>query len=347
MEGIKRSLKNFGLPRIIIILFFIFLCVVAAVSGLDLKALIGNIVNRLIMDGILVLAMVPGILCGIGLNFGISLGIIGGLLGACIAIEFGLAGFAAFVVALAGSIVISSFIGVGYGAALNRMKGNEMTVSTYVGFSIVALMCIGWLVLPFNSSTMRWPMGKGLRNTISLADSFGGVLNEWGKFELFGIVIPTGGLLFFALCCFLVWLFLRSKTGVAMAAVGNNPKFAEASGISVNKMRIVGTTLSTVLAAVGILVYSQSFGFIQLYNAPKMMAYSSIAAILIGGASSNKAKISHVVLGAILFQGLLVVGMTVCNDVFDVPNLSEIMRVIISYGIIVYALTRAGGGQRG
>lgn len=346
MENIKRSVKNFGVPRIIIILFFFALFIVAAVNGLDIKLLISNIINRLVMDGVLVLAMVPGILCGIGLNFGISLGIIGGLLGACISIEIGLTGFAAFAVALAFSILISSFIGIGYGATLNRMKGNEMTVSTYVGFSVVALMCIGWLVLPFHSPTMRWPMGSGLRNTISLADSFENILNNWGKFDIAGITIPTGGLLFFGLCCFLLWLFLRSKTGISMSAVGSNPRFAEASGISVNRMRIVGTTISTVLAAIGILVYSQSYGFIQLYNAPKMMAYSCIAAVLIGGASATKAKIGHVILGTILFQGLLVMGMTVCNDIFDVPNLSEIMRVIISYGIIVYALTRVGGGQR-
>ena len=79
MENIKRSVKNFGVPRIIIILFFFALFIVAAVNGLDIKLLISNIINRLVMDGVLVLAMVPGILCGIGLNFGISLGIIGGL----------------------------------------------------------------------------------------------------------------------------------------------------------------------------------------------------------------------------------------------------------------------------
>ena len=66
--------------------------------------------------------------------------------------------------------------------------------------------------------------------------------------------------------CFLVWLFMRSKTGMAMTAAGANPMFAKAAGINVNKMRLIGTTISTVLAAVGILVYAQGFGFMQLYN---------------------------------------------------------------------------------
>ena len=68
---------------------------------------------------------------------------------------------------------------------------------------------------------------------------------------------PRGLLLFFLLCCFVVWLFSRTKTGIAMSAAGANPRFAEASGINVNTMRTIGTILSTVIAAVGIVIYSQ------------------------------------------------------------------------------------------
>ena len=53
-----------------------------------------------------------------------------------------------------------------YGLLLNRLKGSEMSVTTYVGFSVVSLMCIAWLVLPFKSPIMTWPLGNGLRTTI-------------------------------------------------------------------------------------------------------------------------------------------------------------------------------------
>ena len=49
-----------------------------------------------------------------------------------------------------------------------------------------------------------------------------------------------------------------------MSAAGANPRFAEATGLNVDKMRIIGTMLSTMLGAVGIIVYAQSFGFIQV-----------------------------------------------------------------------------------
>ena len=346
MERVKQAYKDFGLARTIILVFFLLLCTVVLARGLNFKDLFSSVLGRLPMDGVLVLAMVPGILCGIGLNFGISLGLIGGLLAMCISIEMGLVGWPAFLVAILLAVFFSSFIGYGYGSALNRMKGSEMTVSTYVGFSIVALMCIGWAVLPFKNPSIRWPMGDGLRNTIELGASIGGILDTWGAFKIFGVTIPTGGILFFVMMCLLVWLFLRSKTGIAMQAVGQNPLFAEASGINVNRMRIVGTTLSTVIAAIGIITYSQSYGFMQLYNAPRMMAFQAVAAVLIGGASARKAKISNVVIGTILFQGILVMGIPVVNDVIKVQNLAEVIRIIMTNGIIIYALTREGGEAR-
>ena len=344
MEKIKRGLKSFGLPRIIILLFFVFLCVMAIVRDLNFPSLLSNVIARMPMDGVLVLAMVPGILCGIGLNFGVSIGIIAGLLGMTISMEMGATGLVGFAVAILISTVFSSLFGYGYGAALNRMKGSEMTVSTYVGFSVVALMCMGWALLPFKNNNMVYAMGAGLRPTIALDGYYNKILDDFGVFTVGGITIPTGSILFLLGMCFLVWLFLRSKTGIAMRAAGQNPLFAEASGISVNKMRIVGTVLSTVIGGIGIIVYSQSYGFMQLYNAPRLMAFSAIAAVLIGGASANKASISNVLLGVFLFQGILVLGLPVVNDVFQVQNLSEIMRIIITNGIIIYALTRVKGG---
>ena len=135
-----------------------------------------------------------------------------------------------------------------------------------------------------------------------------------------------------------------SAQGKAMSAAGSNPVFARASGINVDKMRVTGTAISTSLAAVGIIVYAQAFGFLQMYNAPQMMGFACVAAVLIGGASTARAKISNVLIGTFLFQGLLVVAPPVMNNVFKGTDISDIMRIIISNGIIIYALTKAKGG---
>ena len=164
-------------------------------------------------------------------------------------------------------------------------------IATYIGFSSVALMCIMWLILPFKSEDMIWAYGgSGLRTTIS-------VENYWHKaFEkMLGIhseLLPVGEIIIFIVFAFLVWIYFRTKSGLAMKAVGDNEKFANATGVNINKMRVESVVMSTVLAAIGIIIYEQSFGFVQLYLAPFYMAFPAIAAILIGGGSVNKASIT-------------------------------------------------------
>lgn len=361
-ERLKNFYKAVGLPRLIIFAFFIIVLASAGIYGLGLPALMGNVFRRWGMYGVLVLAMVPSIQCGNGPNFGVSLGIVCGLFGSLVAIELDIANLPMFdsnpqlgawlslLFAMVLSGGIAWIVGVGYGALLNRVKGSEMTVSTYVGFSIIAFMNILWVTLPFNNGDIKWPIaGEGARNTITLENSFSEILNNTLGFSLFGtrdtgMYVPTGLLLFFFLMCFLVFMFMRSKKGKAMSAAGANPVFARASGINVDKMRILGTAMSTALGAIGIITYAQAFGFLQMYNAPLMMGFSCVAAVLIGGASTTQAKISNVIIGTFLFQGLLVVALPVANKVLAGTDLSDIMRMIISNGIIIYALTKAKGG---
>ncbi len=351
-EKLSSAYDNIGLPRIIITGFFLLMLFAAAPLGLSVPNLLSDSIRRWGMYGILVLAMVPAVQCGIGLNFGISLGIVAGLLGATLTIELGVANpWLAIITAMAVAIVLGALIGVGYGLILNKVKGSEMTVSTYVGFSAIAFMNMIWLALPFKDGQLIWPIGQqGMRNTISLDGSFGGVFNNFLDFSIGegvkALNIPTGLILFFLLVCFIVYLFMRSKTGMAMSAAGSNPIFTKASGINIDKMRIIGTALSTALAAMGIIVYAQSYGFLQLYNAPMMMGFHSVAAVLIGGASIKKAKISHVIIGAFLFQGILAVALPVANKILPEGNMSDVLRLIISNGIILYALSKSRGGNK-
>ncbi len=336
-----------GIPRVIIGMFFILLCFMTLWYDLSLPSLLSNTVVRMGMNAIMVLAMVPGIQCGISLNLGLPIGLVAGLIGGLLTIELEIPGVAGFLFAILVGVVIAIISGYLYAQLLNRLKGEEMSVTTYVGFSIVSLMCIAWLVLPFKSLKLRWPLGTGLRNTIGLdKTNFKHILNDFGAFSIGDFTVPTGLLLFVALCCFLVWLFSRSKTGVAMQAVGNNPRFAEAAGINVNKMRVIGTVLSTVLGAIGILVFSQSYGFMQLYTAPRQMGFVAASAILIGGATTSRCKISHVLIGTFLFQGVLTLGMPVANVLVPGSTISETLRILISNGIILYALTKSGGDSR-
>ena len=341
----RQLIDNFGLPRVIITGFLLLLFISAPIVGADLATQITNTINRFSWNAVLVLAMVPMIHSGCGLNFGLPLGIISGLLGATLSIELGFTGFASFVMAILISTPFALVLGGGYGWLLNKIKGGEMMVATYVGFSSVSFMCMMWLLLPYKSPTMVWGFaGKGLRTVISLEGFYDKALANFLQIDLnealcINLVIPTGSLLFFALLAFLMWAFLHTKTGPAMTAVGSNPAFAKAAGINVDKIRLISVVMSTWLGAVGILVYEQGFGFVQLYMGPFWMAMPAVAAILIGGASVNKASIANVIIGTFLYQGIVTMTPTVMNSAFHM-DMSEVIRIVVSNGMILYALTR-------
>ena len=341
-----QFVESFGLPRLIITAFLLLLLIMAPIVGADLPTQITNIIARFSWNGILVLAMVPMVHSGCGLNFGLPLGIISGLLGATLSVEFGFTGGLSFVMAILIATPFALIFGCGYGWLLNKIKGGEMMIATYVGFSSVSLMCMMWLVLPYKSPNMVWGLsGKGLRTTISLEGYYIDVLARILRIKIGNLEIPTGTLLFFALLALLMWAFLHTKTGTAMTAVGSNPTFAKAAGINVDKIRLLSVVMSTWLAAIGILVYEQGFGFIQLYMAPFYMALPAVSAILIGGASVNKASIMNVIIGTILFQGIVTMTPTVMNNMVHM-DMSEVIRIIASQGMILYALTRRSEGSK-
>ena len=116
-----------------------------------LDSSISDTLVRFGMNGVLVLAMVPMIQSGCGLNFGLPLGIIAGLLGATMSLEFNAVGFLGLFMAIALATPFALIFGWGYGQLLNRVKGGEMMIATYVGFSSVAFMCIMWLLLPYKN----------------------------------------------------------------------------------------------------------------------------------------------------------------------------------------------------
>jgi simple sugar transport system permease protein len=341
VRSVRQLVADFGWPRIIIFIFLVLLFVAAPIVRVRIDASLGDVLNRFGQNGLFVLAMVPMIQSGCGLNFGLSIGIIAGLLGATLSVQLGMTGFLGFFGAIAMAMPFAIVLGWLYGKLLNKVKGEEMTIAMYVGFAGVMFMCILWIMLPFTSPTMMWGYtGKGLRTTITVEGFWLRILNDFlavriGQFFVF----PTGLLAFVAFVCFLLWAFMKTKTGTAMTAVGSNPDYARAAGISIDRMRTISVILSTILGAMGILVYEQSFGFIQLYTAPLSVPLSAVAAILIGGASVNKANLVNVVVGAFLFQGLLTMTPSVINSALQ-TDMSEVLRIIISNGMILYALTR-------
>jgi simple sugar transport system permease protein len=70
------------------------------------------------------------------------------------------------------------------------------------------------------------------------------------------------------------------------------------------------------------------------------MAFPAVACILIGGASLTRATITNVIVGTTIFQTLLTIALPVLSQVAR-GDITEVLRMIISNGMILYALSRA------
>jgi simple sugar transport system permease protein len=340
---LTRIVKHLPIQTAIIGGLWILILIAGAARGQSLSGLLSDAIGRFCLWGLLVLSMVPSIQSGAGLNFALPIGIVCGLLAQVIMIESGFTGVLWLIMSVLPAVVFATILGYLNGRLLNAVKGSEMIIATYSGFSITFFFCILWMVLPFRNPNTGWMQGDGLRSTIELKQSGGAqIINNFLSFKVFGVSIPMGIILAVASACFLMWLFFRSKTGIAISSVGMNPLFARVNGINISKSRITASIISTVCAAVGIIIYSQGYGFISLYTAPLMMSFPAVACILIGGATTRRAGIIHVIIGTIIYQGLVTNGPPVLNSLFPDTELSETIRMIVQNGVILYALTLTG-----
>jgi len=272
-----------------------------------------------------------------------------GVLAMVMGMEMNLMGASFIIVSILIAIAIAAVFGYVYGKLMNAVKGSEMAIATYTGFAVTALFSMIWLVYPITNKSIGFFLGPGLRIIVNL-ETFAAnkILENLWSFNLFGVEIPTGTLLIFGLFALIVYLFFRSKTGVSISAVGMNPVFARATGVNVDRSRIIANMMSTCLGAVGVIVYAQGFGFAQFYDFPMLMAFPAVASVLVGGATAQRSKVINVIIGCFLFQGLLttappVVGRLLQDVEADITNP---VRFIVQFGVILYALTKMSGGEK-
>jgi simple sugar transport system permease protein len=335
MSGIRA-------PQVFIIGFLAVMLTAAFLLQIPLGPVLSDSMVRLVMNGVLVLSLMPMLNAGIGINYGLPVGACAGLLGLCLAVNFRWSGFPGFGGAMLFSLPTAVIFGFGYAKLLDRVKGREEVAATFVGFSFVSVMNFFWAVAPFQNPAMLWPIGgQGMRPSIGLKGSFSSVLNDLWVIHTGTFSIPVGLLLSYALFCALMGWFFETRLGRAIIATGENETFALLSGVDVGQARMVAVILSTLLGAWGMCVYAQSYGFIELYDAPLMMAFPAASAVLVGGSLARRTTVAQVVLGTYLFQTIYVLSGPVANELL-VPEVAEVLRMLIANSIILWALLHEG-----
>ena len=164
--------------------------------------------------------------------------------------------------------------------------------------------------------------------------------------NLFSMVsVPMVTFFVVGLLCIFNNALMKTKIGQQFRAVGQNRTVANASGINVDRVRVIAIVISTVLAGWGQLIFVQNMGSFQTYGAHEQVGLYAGAAILVGGASIKKATNGQALLGCILFHLLFIVAPSAGKNLFGDAAIGEYFRVFISYGVIALALVLYAWGD--
>ena len=337
-NGFLRFLGNNSVP-----LMFILICAVCIpISGFSPAYLLNEISTRLGRNAFLILSLLIPIMAGMGLNFGMTLGAMAGEIALILVADWQIWGIPGLVLAAILSIPIAVLLGVVCGKVLNAARGREMIASYMLAFFIngiyqfVVLYMMG-PIIPILHDSILLPRGYGTRNTVDLLSMRQKVDNLLAV-SVGGVKIPVLTLIIIALVClFIVW-FRRTKLGQDMRAVGQDMEVARAAGINVERTRIISMVMSTVFADLGMLIYLQNIGNLPTYSAHSQIGVFCIAALLVGGASVDKANIGNVFLGVILFHTMFIVAPSAGTKFTGDSMIGEYFRVFVSYAVITVAL---------
>lgn len=138
--------------------------------------------------------------------------------------------------------------------------------------------------------------------------------------------------------CIFNSVLMKTRLGQNMRTVGQNRTVANSAGINVNRTRIIAMVLSTVLASWGQLISLQNLGTFSTYGAHSQVGQFAIAALLVGGASVQKATNKQAIVGVILFHTLFIIAPQAGQALFSSAMLGEYFRVFVAYGVIAVSL---------
>lgn len=162
--------------------------------------------------------------------------------------------------------------------------------------------------------------------------------NTTFQFALLFTDIPVATVLVIVVAALLVAYLSKTKLGSDFNAVGQSRVIADSMGIPVDRVRIIAVIISTVLAALGQLVFIQDIGNFATYTAHNNVGTFAVAALMVGGASIAKATIGQVILGTLLFHTIFTVAPLAGKNIFGDAQIGEYFRTFVSYIVIAIAL---------
>ncbi|MBE6656015.1 MAG: ABC transporter permease [Ruminococcaceae bacterium] len=200
---------------------------------------------------------IPGIMC------------IGGASG-CLALKFchGLPGFLAVIIAILAAILGGAIMGAIYSFLTVTLKANQNVTGlamTTFGVGVTKYIMNGMAINAYKNYLYAL---KYFRAPFSSAATG---LKYWGIMMYLAIAIAIGA----------AYVLSRTRVGLHLRAVGENPATADAVGINVTAYKYGATCIGSAIAALGGLYYIMDFmGSVEAYKTIEALGWLSVALVI-------------------------------------------------------------------
>lgn len=234
---------------------------------------------------------------------------------------------------------------------LNLLFGSSRLILTDVAlFGGLALIIVSVLKAIISLKKGEKAIGKQIGLTVLGAALMCGTVIPAVRAIYQAVQLPAATYGVIVLFAFFNNWIMETRLGQNMRTVGQNRGVATSAGINVDKTRIIATCISTVLAAWGQLIFLQNLGTFNTVQQQDNVGLYSVAAILVGGATVQKANNRHATVGVVLFHTLFVVAPLAATKLVGDSAISEYIRMFISYGVIAVSLAlhawKSTGGKK-
>lgn len=198
------------------------------------------------------------------------------------------------------------------------LRSDRLTGQKDNGLLARAVMALGGTIIMFlGHATLIYPADVLRLNEVTV------------PMVTVGLIVAAG--------LFINWL-MKTKLGQDFRSVGQSQPIAAVSGINVDKTRIVAMITSTIMAALGHIVLLENMGVLNTYGAHVSIGLYSVAALLVGGATVNRATVGQAFLGVIMFHTLFYIAPFAGKVLMGDAQNGEYFRNIIAYGAIGLSL---------
>lgn len=324
-------------------LFFILLSILGFIfSGMSMKFVVNEMINRFIRNGIMVLALIIPIIAGLGLNFAITIGALCAQVGFLIVLDYQISGYLGIIIATLIGVILSYFAGYIIGNCLNKVKGKEMITTIIIGFlgtsiyQLIFMVGYGTIIKSHNPEIVL-SRGIGVRNMVDM-EGYRSILDKLLVIKIGSIQIPVFMILLIIIFALIIKYLINTPKGMKFRAIGEDMNKARDAGINVEKVRIDAIIISTITACFAQIIYLQNIGMMSVYTAHTNSEIFACASILAGGATINKASVKNAFLGIFLFHFLFIVSPQAGQNLFQNVAVGEYFRTFIAYGTIAGAL---------